>query len=148
MRIFAYCALLLNSLAVAQSPAGPVVRLDVTVMSRNAFIVDLPQSSFAVQEDKIQQSVTGFRCSDEPASIGLVIDASTPLKAVFEDVKPAIAKFLSESNPESEIFVCHFDGGAYIDQRLTSDHKLVSMRCTRWACRACGTPVLEPRPIY
>jgi Ca-activated chloride channel homolog len=123
--------------AVTQNPANggegevPVFRggtqlvdLHVSVLDKNGKLVtDIPESSFKVYENAVEQPVKIFRREDVPVSMGIVIDNSGSMRDKRAKVAAASLALVKASNPQDEVFIVDFNDDAYLDQPLTSDIK-------------------------
>jgi Ca-activated chloride channel homolog len=97
-----------------------LVQIPVTVTSKDGKLVDnLPQSSFQVFEDNVQQEITLFKHEDVPLSLGLVIDNSGSMRNKRQRVNSAALTFVRESNPDDETFIVDFDDEAVLRQQFT-----------------------------
>src|SRR6185295_8946554 len=91
----------------------PVV-LTVTVTDKNGqFIRGLEQNNFEVLENKVAQTISSFSDFGEPASVGILFDASGSMagssgsasRQQRDVLASALARFLELSNPSNEYFV-------------------------------------------
>ena len=96
------------------------MQIPVSVTSKDGKVVDnLPQSSFQVFEDNVQQEITLFKHEDIPLSLGLVIDNSGSMRNKRQRVNSAALTFVRESNPDDETFIVDFDDDAFLRQQFT-----------------------------
>lgn len=98
-------------------PAGsePTV-LTVTVMNkRGDYVMGLDKSNFAIFDDKQTQDITYFKGPDEPASVGIIFDASGSmsdphkrdlLKTLYRE---ALSRFIQQSNEANIYFLIGFN---------------------------------------
>lgn len=99
----------------AAQPARPdsgTIVLTVTVLDKKGFYVDgLQKSHFTVFDNKTPQEVTFFKGQeDEPASVGIILDASGSMYAdKLERVGAGLARFMRESHRENEYFLIGFN---------------------------------------
>jgi len=110
---------LLCSLAAAH-PAEPqdftihsdvrLVLLDVSVKDRSGgFASGLAKSNFAVTENGVSQPITVFEANDVPVTVGILVDESRSMAPKRAEVLAAAESFITESNPQDEIFVLNFN---------------------------------------
>jgi Ca-activated chloride channel homolog len=121
--------------ASSPRPNADAVILAVAVLEqRNTFVEGLEKSHFTVFDNKAPQEISFFRgLGDEPASVGIVFDASRSMKGgKFKELGPALARFLQKAHPENDYFLIGFndspqllvdwtrDGGREVASRITS----------------------------
>jgi len=97
-----------------------LVQIPVSVTTRDGKTLDnLPQSSFQIFEDNVQQEITLFKHEDVPLSLGLVIDNSGSMRNKRQRVNSAALTFVRESNSDDETFIVDFDDEAILRQQFT-----------------------------
>jgi Ca-activated chloride channel homolog len=113
--------------------AGAVFRSDTRLVVCNTAVVDkeghlvtdLPRQAFAVFENGVKQTVTGFKREDVPVSIGLIIDNSGSMREKRAQVEAAALALVKDSNPEDEVFIVNFNDDIFLDnppgKAFTSD---------------------------
>ncbi len=125
---------LLSSLFVAVALFGQedaTFRSDTRLVVLHASVSDkggklltnLPQSSFKVLENNVEQQVKLFKREDVPVSLGVIIDNSASMRDKRAKVSAASLALVKASNPQDEIFVVNFNDDAYLDQSFTNDVK-------------------------
>jgi len=98
--------------------------LQVSVVDKNGkLLTDIPQSSFKVFEDKVEQPIKVFRREDVPVSMGLLIDNSGSMREKRVKVAAASLALVKASNPQDEVFIVNFNDEAFLDQPFTSEIK-------------------------
>jgi len=128
--------LVASSLVLAQSAQPPpdetpvfradtrLVILPVSVADKNGKLVtDLPQKSFKVYENGVEQSIKIFKREDVPVSLGIIIDNSGSMKEKRQKVEIASMDLVKASNPQDEVFIVNFNDDAWLDVPFTSDIK-------------------------
>ena len=94
--------------------------IPVSVTTKDGKTLDnLPQSSFQIFEDNVQQQINIFAHDDVPLSLGLVIDNSGSMRNKRQRVNSAALTFVRESNPDDETFIVDFDDEALLRQQFT-----------------------------
>jgi Ca-activated chloride channel homolog len=140
----------------AQTPAPPatpedptfsvdtrLVELPVTVVSKEGKLVtDLPQKSFKVFENGIEQPIKIFRHEDVPISLGIIIDNSGSMREKRQKVETASLDLVRASNPQDEVFIVNFNDDPFLDVPLTSDIKKMEEGIARIDSRG-GTAMRE-----
>lgn len=100
------------------------VLLHATVVDKKgAFVTNLSQEAFRVQEDGVDQKLKVFRREDVPVSMGLIVDNSGSMRRKRKKVEDAAIALVKASNRQDEIFIVNFNDVAYRDADLTSDVK-------------------------
>ena len=83
-----------------------LVLVPVTVTdSFNRPVLDLPQQTFTLYEDGVEQQIRHFSCEDAPISVALVLDYSGSMKNKIEYEREAVREFFTYANPEDEYFI-------------------------------------------
>lgn len=90
------------------------------VDSKDRLVRTLTQHDFHIQEDGLPETVNYFDHSDQPASIGILVDNSGSMLGKHAAVAEAAAGFMASSNPKDTAFVVNFSDRAYLDQGFTS----------------------------
>ncbi len=130
-------ALVLTGFAVqgAQAPVQPdedatfsvgtrLVVLPISVSDKNGkLITDLPQKSFKVYENGVEQPIKLFRREDVPVSLGIIIDNSGSMREKRQKVETASVDLVKASNRQDEVFIVNFNDEAYLDVEFTNDIK-------------------------
>jgi VWFA-related protein len=87
-----------------------LVALHVSVIDRESgFVSGLPREAFTVYEDGRPQSVVLFENTDNPVTVGLVIDNSGSMGRMRKTVIAAGMAFAHASHPDDELFAVHFN---------------------------------------
>lgn len=112
------------------------VNLTFTVTDRHGrFINNLQQQDFALLDDqRAPAQVYSFRQqTDQPLRVGLVIDASTSIRARFKFEQQAATEFLLDIlRPRTDrAFVMGFDVTAYVTQGFTNNPDLLETGLNR-----------------
>jgi Ca-activated chloride channel family protein len=101
-----------------------LVILPVSVVSHDGKLVtDLPQKSFKVFENGVEQPIKIFNREDVPISLGIIVDNSGSMREKRHQVETASLDLVRASNPMDEVFIVNFNDEPYLDVELTSDIK-------------------------
>src|SRR5271168_1446467 len=101
-----------------------LVILPVSVADKNGKLVtDIPQKSFKVFENGVEQPIKIFKREDVPVSLGIIIDNSGSMKEKRQKVEIASMDLVKASNPQDEVFIVNFNDDAWLDVPFTSDLK-------------------------
>lgn len=117
-----------SALLPAQDEA-PTFRADSRLVVLHASVVDksgklltdLPQKSFKVFENNVEQQIRLFRREDVPVSLCIVIDDSGSMRDKRAKVAAAALGLVKASNKQDEVCVVNFNDEAYLDQPFTND---------------------------
>jgi Ca-activated chloride channel family protein len=83
-----------------------LVLVPVTVLNRRGAIVNgLGKEAFSVTEDGVRQQIRSFSESDEPVSMGIVLDLSASMESVLDTAKESLRALLDDTNPGDEMFL-------------------------------------------
>jgi len=87
-----------------------LVLLDVSVKDpAGGFVSGLTKDNFKIYEDGRPQQVTQFGGTDQPVTVGIVVDESGSMGPKRAEVIAAALEFIKASNPSDEIFVVNFN---------------------------------------
>jgi len=115
----------LTTLARGQDPVfrseTRLVVLHASVLDRaGKLLTDLPQKSFKVYENGVEQEIKLFKREDIPVSLGLVIDNSGSMRPKRQQVEAAALQLVKASNPQDQVFIVNFNDEAYLDCPFTN----------------------------
>jgi VWFA-related protein len=101
-----------------------LVVLPVSVVNREGKLVtDLPEKSFKVFENGVEQPIKIFRREDVPISLGIIVDNSGSMREKRQRVESASLDLVRASNPMDEVFIVNFNDDPFLDVPLTGDIK-------------------------
>jgi Ca-activated chloride channel family protein len=87
-----------------------LVILDVSVRDhKGALISGLDKNNFQIFENGKAQAIRSFATTDQPVTVGLVIDESFSMQPRINEVAAAANQFITSSNPHDEVFVLNFN---------------------------------------
>jgi Ca-activated chloride channel family protein len=114
-------------------PAGEdVVTVSVGARdSRNRSVTGLDKGDFRLFEDGVEQAIAQLRISDEPLSLGLLVDTGSSMGAKFAQVNEAVRQFLEVANPSDEFFVVKFNDEAKLAIGFTGDRDEIQRHLTQ-----------------
>jgi len=101
-----------------------LVVLPVSVVNKDGKLVtDLPEKSFKVFENGVEQPIKIFRREDVPISLGIIVDNSGSMREKRQRVETASLDLVRASNPMDEVFIVNFNDDPFLDVPLTGDIK-------------------------
>jgi Ca-activated chloride channel homolog len=101
-----------------------LVPLHVSVLDKNGKLVtNLPQSSFKVFENNVEQPLKIFNREDVPVSMGIIIDNSGSMREKRPKVAAAALELIKASNPQDEVFIVDFNDQSFLDAPFTNNIK-------------------------
>jgi Ca-activated chloride channel family protein len=102
-----------------------LVIIDAQVIDRRDQVVfDLfKKEDFVVFEDNVKQEIAQISRGEEPVSLGLVIDASGSMTAIFPTVCASALDLVRQMKPDDEAFVSLFTDEPELVQDFTSDKR-------------------------
>jgi VWFA-related protein len=118
MRLVLIAALMVAPVFCSQPDQQPytisdnvdIVMLDVAVKdSAGRYVSDLSKGNFRVFDDGEQRDITQFSKTDEPVTVGLVVDDSGSMRNKRPYVILAGLAFAKESNSKDQFFVVNFN---------------------------------------
>jgi Ca-activated chloride channel family protein len=150
LSLLASCFVWAQTAAPPATPEDPtfsvntrLVELPVTVVSKEGKLVtDLPQKSFKVFENGVEQPIKLFRHEDVPISLGIIIDNSGSMREKRQKVETASLDLVRASNPQDEVFIVNFNDDPFLDVPLTNDIKKMEEGIARIDSRG-GTAMRE-----
>ena len=84
-------------------------------------ITGLDRGDFTIFEDRVEQELTSFTRTDVPSSIGIVLDSSGSMRSKMPMVEEALELFLSQNNPNNELFFIRFDDEVELEEDFTRE---------------------------
>jgi VWFA-related protein len=114
-------------------PAGNVIRVSTQVVPvtcsvfapDGTAITGLARSDFRVFDEGLEQPITYFSVSTEPASVALVIDASPSVLRDSEEMKQAARALVEGLSPADQVAVVDFSAHTYLQLPFSSDRELI-----------------------
>jgi VWFA-related protein len=94
-------------------------------------ITGLTRSVFRVYDEGVEQSISHFSVSTEPASVALVIDASPSVLRDSEEMKQAARALVEGLSPNDQVAVVDFSSHTYLQLPFSSDRNLVRSAVAR-----------------
>jgi Ca-activated chloride channel family protein len=121
---------------VARPDADSMV-LKVTVTDKRGLFVDsLDKTAFALYDDKIPQEITSFVATDEPLSVGIILDLSGSLTSGGSKknnaIRNAVLHFIEASRSDNHYFVVPFAGRARLLIDWTRDGKTAAEEFSKY----------------
>ncbi len=100
--------------------------MPVIVSDRNGrYVPNLTTADFTVFQDGSPQSIQFFAATEEPLTIGLLIDTSQSTRPVLDDIKDSARSFIKLLRPKDRAMVVSFDHDTHILCPLTSDPEVL-----------------------
>lgn len=128
------------------SSSSELVVLPVVVTDKQGrYVSDLPGTQFTVYDNGRRVPVELFTNQDTPVTVGLIIDASSSMRAKLGEVIAASLTFARSSNPEDEIFAFRFNDDVQTlvpDRRFLMARDLGALESAVRAVRADGRTAL------
>jgi VWFA-related protein len=112
--------------------AGAQLRVDVRLVNvvatvtddRGRYVSGLKAEDFGLKEDEIPQQITHFSSSsDQPVSVGIILDSSTSMERKISTATRAVDRFLRDIHPDDEIYLMTFDGSVKMRQEFTNNRE-------------------------
>ncbi len=104
-----------------------LVLVEATVRDRHGGIVDgLKRDDFEVFEDGVEQRIRYFSRDELPLAFALVIDRSTSIAAVLEELREAALNTLTLLKPEDQIAMFTFADRSKLAVALTTDRNTIA----------------------
>ncbi len=92
------------------STDSDLVLLDVSVKdSAGGFVSGLTKDQFKIFDGGREKPISVFEAGDIPVTVGLVVDNSGSMRNKRPEVVTAALTFVTESNPQDEVFVVNFN---------------------------------------
>lgn len=110
LRLLAVAVITLSFiLPVGAQKQSQSVRLNVIVTDKEGRLVEgLKQEQFAVSEDGVQQTITGFSVEEPPLLYGIVMDNSGSFRKRIGEMIEAAKIIVSGNTPNDETFIVRF----------------------------------------
>jgi Ca-activated chloride channel family protein len=125
-----------------RSASSELVVLPVVVTDKqNRYVSDLARERFVVFDNGRKVPIDLFTNEDAPATIGLIVDASSSMRKKLGEVLAAALAFARTSNPQDELFALRFNDDvrdAVADRRFLLADDLVALEHAIGSMRAEG----------
>lgn len=125
---FAAVAVLMCSLAAWLAAAqlsvdvGLVTVVATVLDGRGDYVTDLTQDDFLLYEDGELQTIEHFeRSTDQPVSVGILLDTSGSMETKIDTATSAVESFLRQIHPDDEIFLITFNNRPRLVEDFTDD---------------------------
>lgn len=103
-----------------------LVLVEATVRDRHGSIVDgLKRDDFDILEDGVEQRIRYFSRDELPLALALLIDRSTSIAAVLEELRQAALETLPLLKPEDQVAMFTFADRAKLAVALTTDRNAI-----------------------
>jgi VWFA-related protein len=133
-----------------------VIKIDVSLVNlyfcvrenRGGYVSNLTQDDFEVYEDGKLQTVKAFsRETDQPLTLGLLVDVSKSQERLIEDERAASSRFFEQVlRPKDEAFLLSFGVESELLQDLTNSHTLLA-KALRTLRLNAGVPTITPTTV-
>lgn len=101
-----------------------LVSVPVIVSDRNGrYVPNLAAGDFTVLQDGKPQNIEFFAATEEPLTIGLLIDTSQSTRPVLGDIKDSAKSFLKLLTPKDRAMIVSFDYDVHVLSPLTADQE-------------------------
>jgi len=125
-----------------RSASSELVVLPVVVTDKqNRYISDLARERFVIFDNGRKVPIELFTNEDAPATIGLLVDASSSMRKKLGEVLAAALAFAKTSNPQDELFALRFNDDvrdAVADHRFLLADDLMALEQAIGSMRAEG----------
>ncbi len=135
--------LLLVALPVSLSAQRVTRRVFVEVTSATTPVLDLAAADFALVENGVKREVTRAGLGKAPMRIVLLIDSSTPVAQMLNNVRPALTTFLDTLPPEHEVAFITTGGQIRIRAQPTTDRTKLKTEAGRFSSDGGGNSFIE-----
>lgn len=143
--------------AAAPPPADDqVIKVDVSLVNlyfsvrenRGGYVSNLKQEDFEVYEDGQLQTLKAFsRETDQPLTLGLLVDVSGSQQRLIEDERAASSRFFQQVlRPKDMAFLLSFGIESELLQDLTNSHTLLD-KALRTLRLNAGVPTVTPTTV-
>jgi len=96
-----------------RSGSSELVVLPVVVTDKQGrYLSELRQDQFQVFDNSRPMEITLFSREDTPVTVGLILDASSSMRAKIGELVAASVAFAKSSNPNDELFAIRFNDDA------------------------------------
>ncbi len=117
---------------VPSTPAQAVPRtvmLSVSVTDgKNQTFAGLGRENFTIYENDRPQQIATFDRTDEPYSIGIILDLSGSMNSNLNSARQAILRFMQNANPQDEFFLIGFNDRPALIQDFTNSAETIQTR--------------------
>src|ERR1044072_4753985 len=126
-----------------RSASSELVVLPIVVTDRqNRYVTDLARERFVVFDNGRKVPVDLFTNEDSPATVGLLVDASSSMRSKLGEVLAASLAFARTSNPQDELFALRFNDDV---KDAVADHTMLLAEDLQALEKAIGSLRAEGR---
>ena len=126
-----------------RTASSELVVLPIVVTDKqNRYVSDLARERFVVFDNGRKVPVELFTNEDSPATIGLLVDASSSMRSKLGEVLAASLAFARTSNPQDELFALRFNDDV---KDAVADHTLLLAEDLQALEKAIGSLRAEGR---
>src|ERR1700689_1253779 len=109
----------------------PLVPVTCSVTDAGGALAGLTRASFRIYDDGIEQPITYFDASTQPATIALVIDASPSTLPESTEIKDAARALVDGLSPTGQFAVIDFSAPTYLQLPFSNDWGLIRKAISR-----------------
>lgn len=104
-----------------------LVVVDAQVLSKKTghLVVGLQPDDFLLYEDGVKQEITHFSQDEAPLSIILMLDVSSSVQGVIDQIQAGAGQAMQQLKSEDEVALMIFSGRAKLVQDFTKDRQLI-----------------------
>lgn len=142
--------------AASQPPDDQVIKVDVSLVNlyfsvrqnHGGYVANLKQEDFEVYEDGKLQTLKAFsRETEQPLTLGLLVDVSKSQERLIEDERQASSRFFEQVlRPKDEAFLLSFGVESELLQDVTNSHTLLA-KALRTLRLNAGVPTVTPTTV-
>src|SRR6204780_1199948 len=109
----------------------PLVPITCSVTDAGGALAGLTRASFRIYDNGVEQPITYFDASTQPATIALVIDASPSTLPESTEIKDAARALVDGLSPTDQVAVIDFSAHTYLQLPFSNDWGLIRKAISR-----------------
>ncbi len=119
----------------AANPFAHLVMLDVLAVNKKtgAMVKDLGRDDFEIEDNGAKQPIVHFNRGESPLSVILLLDVAGNTMFAMSSLRRSVKYWMGKLNPDDEVALMAFGGGATVIQDFTTDRKLITAKLRNFA---------------
>ncbi|MGH9938683.1 MAG: VWA domain-containing protein, partial [Blastocatellia bacterium] len=119
----------------AANPFANLVMLDVMAVNKKtgAMVKKLGKDDFEIEDNGAKQPIAYFSRGESPLSVILLLDVAGNTTFAMSSLRRSVKQWMSKLNPDDEVALMAFGGGAAVIQDFTTDRKLITVKLRNFA---------------
>jgi VWFA-related protein len=93
----------------------------------------LGKDDFEIEDNGVKQPIAYFSRAESPLSVILLLDVAGNTAFAMSSLRRSVKQWMGKLNPDDEVALMAFGGGAAVIQDFTTDRKLITLKLRNFA---------------